>query len=47
MISDAQWALTLEINVTANYLLADEAAKIFEAQGMATTLCSPAQQTQS
>jgi rhamnose utilization protein RhaD (predicted bifunctional aldolase and dehydrogenase)/NAD(P)-dependent dehydrogenase (short-subunit alcohol dehydrogenase family) len=31
-ISDAQWALTLEVNVTANYLLADEAAKIFAEQ---------------
>ena len=29
MISDAQWALTLEVNVTANYLIADEAAKLF------------------
>ena len=28
------WATTLEINVTANYLLADEAAKIFEEQGL-------------
>lgn len=34
VISDAQWALTLEVNVTANYLLADEAAKIFAAQGI-------------
>ena len=33
VISDAQWALTLEVNVTANYLLADEAAKIFAEQG--------------
>jgi rhamnose utilization protein RhaD (predicted bifunctional aldolase and dehydrogenase)/NAD(P)-dependent dehydrogenase (short-subunit alcohol dehydrogenase family) len=32
VISDAQWALTLEVNVTANYLLADEAAKIFTEQ---------------
>jgi rhamnose utilization protein RhaD (predicted bifunctional aldolase and dehydrogenase)/NAD(P)-dependent dehydrogenase (short-subunit alcohol dehydrogenase family) len=38
MISDAQWASTLEINVTANYLLADEAAKIFEAQGIETSI---------
>ncbi|HET8635974.1 MAG TPA: bifunctional rhamnulose-1-phosphate aldolase/short-chain dehydrogenase, partial [Acidobacteriaceae bacterium] len=28
-ISDAQWASTLAINVTANHLLVDEAAKIF------------------
>ena len=34
VISDAQWALTLEVNVTANYLLADEAAKLFTAQGL-------------
>ncbi len=33
VISDAQWALTLEINVTANYLLSDEAAKLFREQG--------------
>ena len=31
-ITDAQWGLTLEINVTANYLLADEAAKFFREQ---------------
>jgi rhamnose utilization protein RhaD (predicted bifunctional aldolase and dehydrogenase)/NAD(P)-dependent dehydrogenase (short-subunit alcohol dehydrogenase family) len=34
VISDAQWALTLEVNVTANYLLTDEAAKIFAEQGV-------------
>jgi rhamnose utilization protein RhaD (predicted bifunctional aldolase and dehydrogenase)/NAD(P)-dependent dehydrogenase (short-subunit alcohol dehydrogenase family) len=34
VISDAQWASTLEINVTANYLLADESAKLFDAQGI-------------
>jgi NAD(P)-dependent dehydrogenase (short-subunit alcohol dehydrogenase family) len=34
VISDVQWALTLEVNVTANYLLADEAAKIFAEQGI-------------
>jgi rhamnose utilization protein RhaD (predicted bifunctional aldolase and dehydrogenase)/NAD(P)-dependent dehydrogenase (short-subunit alcohol dehydrogenase family) len=34
VISDAQWALTLEVNVTANYLLTDEAAKIFSQQGI-------------
>jgi rhamnose utilization protein RhaD (predicted bifunctional aldolase and dehydrogenase)/NAD(P)-dependent dehydrogenase (short-subunit alcohol dehydrogenase family) len=33
-ISDAQWALTLEVNVTANYLLTDEASKIFKEQGI-------------
>ena len=34
VISDAQWALTLEVNVTANYLLADEARSYFEEQGI-------------
>ncbi|MBB6145356.1 rhamnose utilization protein RhaD (predicted bifunctional aldolase and dehydrogenase)/NAD(P)-dependent dehydrogenase (short-subunit alcohol dehydrogenase family) [Silvibacterium bohemicum] len=38
VVSDAQWALTLEINVTANYLLADEAQKILDEQGLDTTL---------
>src|SRR5271163_604673 len=38
VISDAQWASTLEINVTANYLLADETAKVFEAQGIETSI---------
>ena len=38
VISDAQWASTLEINVTANYLLADETAKVFEAQGIDTSI---------
>jgi rhamnose utilization protein RhaD (predicted bifunctional aldolase and dehydrogenase)/NAD(P)-dependent dehydrogenase (short-subunit alcohol dehydrogenase family) len=35
VITDAQWALTLEINVTANYLLTDEAFKVFKQQGIA------------
>ena len=34
IVSDAQWGLTLEVNVTANYLLADEAAAIFKEQGL-------------
>ncbi len=34
VISDAQWGLTLEVNVTANYVLADEAKKIFDAEGL-------------
>jgi NAD(P)-dependent dehydrogenase (short-subunit alcohol dehydrogenase family) len=34
IIRDAQWAMTLDVNVTANYLLVDEAAKIFTAQGL-------------
>lgn len=31
-VSDAMWSTTLDLNVTANYLLADEAAKLFSAQ---------------
>jgi len=34
VISDAQWGLTLEVNVTANYLLTDEGSKIFAEQGL-------------
>ena len=34
VINDALWATTLEINVTANYKLTDEAEKIFSAQGI-------------
>jgi rhamnose utilization protein RhaD (predicted bifunctional aldolase and dehydrogenase)/NAD(P)-dependent dehydrogenase (short-subunit alcohol dehydrogenase family) len=33
-IPDDMWADTLAVNVTANYLLADEAAKLFEEQGL-------------
>lgn len=33
-VSDSMWATTLEVNVTANYLLADEAAKLFAEQGL-------------
>jgi NAD(P)-dependent dehydrogenase (short-subunit alcohol dehydrogenase family) len=32
-INDEQWQSTLTLNVTANYLLADEAAGLFDAQG--------------
>ena len=32
VITDAQWALTLDVNVTANYLLTDEATKPFKEQ---------------
>jgi rhamnose utilization protein RhaD (predicted bifunctional aldolase and dehydrogenase)/NAD(P)-dependent dehydrogenase (short-subunit alcohol dehydrogenase family) len=32
VIDDAAWTATLDVNVTANYLLADEAAKLFAAQ---------------
>jgi rhamnose utilization protein RhaD (predicted bifunctional aldolase and dehydrogenase)/NAD(P)-dependent dehydrogenase (short-subunit alcohol dehydrogenase family) len=34
VIPDAMWATTLDINVTANYLLADEAAKLFADQAL-------------
>ncbi|MGB7170297.1 MAG: SDR family oxidoreductase, partial [Acidobacteriaceae bacterium] len=32
--TDAAWSSTLDLNVTANYILADEAAKIFAAQDL-------------
>ena len=38
IIKDAQWAMTLEVNVTANYLLVDEASKIFKDQGLDTSV---------
>jgi rhamnose utilization protein RhaD (predicted bifunctional aldolase and dehydrogenase)/NAD(P)-dependent dehydrogenase (short-subunit alcohol dehydrogenase family) len=34
VIPDALWAATLDVNVTANYLLADEAAKLFADQAL-------------
>jgi NAD(P)-dependent dehydrogenase (short-subunit alcohol dehydrogenase family) len=34
VISEAMWATTLDVNVTANYLLCDEASHIFAAQGL-------------
>jgi len=34
VIPDALWSATLDINVTANYLLSDEAAKIFNEQAL-------------
>jgi rhamnose utilization protein RhaD (predicted bifunctional aldolase and dehydrogenase)/NAD(P)-dependent dehydrogenase (short-subunit alcohol dehydrogenase family) len=34
IVTDAMWGLTLEVNVTANYLLGDEAASIFKDQGI-------------
>jgi rhamnose utilization protein RhaD (predicted bifunctional aldolase and dehydrogenase)/NAD(P)-dependent dehydrogenase (short-subunit alcohol dehydrogenase family) len=34
IISDAMWATTLDVNVTANYLLVDEAAKLFKEQDL-------------
>jgi rhamnose utilization protein RhaD (predicted bifunctional aldolase and dehydrogenase)/NAD(P)-dependent dehydrogenase (short-subunit alcohol dehydrogenase family) len=33
-IADEQWGVTLEVNVTANYLLADEAARILRDQNL-------------
>jgi len=33
-ISDEQWGVTLDINVTSNYLLADEAARILKDQNL-------------
>jgi rhamnose utilization protein RhaD (predicted bifunctional aldolase and dehydrogenase)/NAD(P)-dependent dehydrogenase (short-subunit alcohol dehydrogenase family) len=34
VISDAMWATTLELNVTANYMLADELANVFAEQNL-------------
>ncbi|MGD0628634.1 MAG: bifunctional rhamnulose-1-phosphate aldolase/short-chain dehydrogenase [Terracidiphilus sp.] len=34
VVPDSMWTTTLDINVTANYLLADEAAKLFNEQGL-------------
>jgi rhamnose utilization protein RhaD (predicted bifunctional aldolase and dehydrogenase)/NAD(P)-dependent dehydrogenase (short-subunit alcohol dehydrogenase family) len=33
-ITDDQWRITLDLNVTANYLLADEARRVFVEQGL-------------
>ena len=38
IINDALWAVTLEVNVTANYKLTDEANVIFAAQGIDGTI---------
>ncbi len=38
VISEAQWALTLEVNVTANYLLVEEIGKLFRDQGLAANV---------
>jgi NAD(P)-dependent dehydrogenase (short-subunit alcohol dehydrogenase family) len=37
-IRDEQWALTFAINVTGLYLVADEAAKVWKAQGLPANL---------
>jgi rhamnose utilization protein RhaD (predicted bifunctional aldolase and dehydrogenase)/NAD(P)-dependent dehydrogenase (short-subunit alcohol dehydrogenase family) len=34
VVPDAMWATTLDVNVTANYLLSDEAAKLFSEQAL-------------
>jgi rhamnose utilization protein RhaD (predicted bifunctional aldolase and dehydrogenase)/NAD(P)-dependent dehydrogenase (short-subunit alcohol dehydrogenase family) len=34
IVPDSMWATTLDINVTANYLLADQAAKLFNDQAL-------------
>jgi len=44
-VADAQWATTLDVNVTANYLLADEAAKLFAEQHWTPPSSSRAPQT--
>ena len=38
IITDALWAVTLNVNVTANYILADEADKLFKAQALPVTM---------
>jgi NAD(P)-dependent dehydrogenase (short-subunit alcohol dehydrogenase family) len=37
-INDAQWGLTLDINVTANHRLVEEASKLFREQDLAATV---------
>lgn len=37
-ISDEQWGATLEVNVTANYILLDEISELFGDQGLETTV---------
>ncbi len=38
VISDAQWALTLEVNVTANYLLVEEIGKLLRDQNLSASI---------
>ena len=38
IITEAQWAMTLDVNVTANYLLCDEVARILKAQELGGTI---------
>ncbi len=37
-ITDEQWGVTLDVNVTANYLLADEAARILRDQNLTASI---------
>jgi rhamnose utilization protein RhaD (predicted bifunctional aldolase and dehydrogenase)/NAD(P)-dependent dehydrogenase (short-subunit alcohol dehydrogenase family) len=38
VISDAQWALTLEVNVTANFLLVEEIGNVLRDQGLTVSI---------
>jgi NAD(P)-dependent dehydrogenase (short-subunit alcohol dehydrogenase family) len=38
VISDVQWAVTLEVNVTANFLLVEEIGKLFRDQGLTASI---------
>jgi rhamnose utilization protein RhaD (predicted bifunctional aldolase and dehydrogenase)/NAD(P)-dependent dehydrogenase (short-subunit alcohol dehydrogenase family) len=38
VINESLWALTLDVNVTANFLLCDEAAKLMKEQGLNTSV---------
>lgn len=38
VINDAQWALTLEVNVTANYMLVEEIGKLLRDQGLTASV---------
>lgn len=38
VISEAQWALTLEVNVTANFLLAEEVGAVLRDQGLTASV---------
>jgi rhamnose utilization protein RhaD (predicted bifunctional aldolase and dehydrogenase)/NAD(P)-dependent dehydrogenase (short-subunit alcohol dehydrogenase family) len=38
IITEAQWALTLEVNVTANFLLVEEIGRLFTDQGLSASI---------
>ena len=38
VITEAQWAMTFDVNVTSNYLLCDEVAKVFAAQSLESSI---------